>query len=484
MKKVSKILSLLLTLALVLGMAVTAFADSTVTTGSITINNAVAGQNYTVYRIFDLSHDDTFEAITYTVNPAWEAFFADPATAAAPGRNYVDIDAQGYVTWKENADAAEFAKKAQVYAATLSNNQGQVTAAGTTVEFKGLEFGYYLVDSSLGVLCALDTTMPDVTMQEKNGVPTDYKEVQEDATQAFGKVNDADIGDTVNFRSTIITQPGAEDYVFHDKMSAGLTLNYGSAADISVTLNGDAVAAGAYTIRTGREVTDGCTFEIVFSQAFCDMLEENGELAIGYSATVNENAVIAGAGNPNESRLTYGEDGQFDTTPSITKTYTWGMDVLKYANGNREKPLEGVKFVLLNSGKSKAAQVANGKLTGWVDVPAQGAPWPAGTELITDAKGEIVIDGLDADTYYLRETAGLPGYNKLADDQEITITATPDEKDNTLTFSRPTAYINNQSGAELPSTGGVGTTYFYALGGVLAVGAAVLLVTKKRAEQA
>ena len=484
MKKVSKILSLLLTLALVLGMAVTAFADSTVTTGSITINNAVAGQNYTVYRIFDLSHDDTFEAITYTVNPAWEAFFAAPATAAAPGRNYVDIDAQGYVTWKENADAAEFAKKAQVYAATLSNNQGQVTADGTTVEFKGLEFGYYLVDSSLGVLCALDTTMPDVTMQEKNGVPTDYKEVQEDATQAFGRVNDADIGDVVNFRSTIVTQPGAENYVFHDKMSAGLTLNYGSAADISVTLNGDAVAAGAYTIRTGREVTDGCTFEIVFSQAFGEMLGETGELVIGYSATVNENAVIAGAGNPNESRLTYGEDGQFDTTPSITKTYTWGMDVLKYANGNREKPLGGVKFVLLNSGKSKAAQVANGKLTGWVDVPAQGAPWPAGTELITDAKGEIVIDGLDADTYYLRETAGLPGYNKLADDQEITITATPGEKDDTLTFSRPTAYINNQSGAELPSTGGVGTTYFYALGGVLAVGAAVLLVTKKRAEQA
>ena len=245
MKKVSKILSLLLTLALVLGMAVTAFADSTVTTGSITINNAVAGQNYTVYRIFDLSHDDTFEAITYTVNPAWEAFFADPATAAAPGRNYVDIDAQGYVTWKENADAAEFAKKAQVYAATLSNNQGQVTAAGTTVEFKGLEFGYYLVDSSLGVLCALDTTMPDVTMQEKNGVPTDYKEVQEDATQAFGRVNDADIGDTVNFRSTIVTQPGAENYVFHDKMSSGLTLNYSSAADIAVTSHGAAVAAGA-----------------------------------------------------------------------------------------------------------------------------------------------------------------------------------------------------------------------------------------------
>ena len=313
---------------------------------------------------------------------------------------------------------------------------------------------------------------------------TSAKRRQTSDTQAFGRVNDADIGDIVNFRSTVVTQPGAENYVFHDKMSAGLTLNYSSAADISVTLNGNAVADGAYTVRTGREVTDGCTFEIVFSQAFCNTLGENGELVIGYSATVNENAVIAGEGNPNESRLTYGEDGQFGTTPSITKTYTWGMDVLKYANGNREKTLEGVKFVLLNSGKSKAAQVANGKLTGWVDVPAQRAPWPAGTELITDAKGEIIIDGLDADTYYLRETAGLPGYNKLADDQEITITATPGEDEDTMTFSRPTAYINNQSGTELPSTGGVGTAYFYALGGVLAVGAAVLLVTRKRVERA
>ena len=128
-------------------------------------------------------------------------------------------------------------------------------------------------------------------------------------------------------------------------------------------------------------------------------------------------------------------------------------------------PMATGKSLWKGSGKSKAAQVANGKLTGWVDVPAQGAPWPAGTELITDAKGEIIIDGLDADTYYLRETAGLPGYNKLADDQEITITATPGEDEDTMTFSRPTAY-------------------FYALGGVLAVGAAVLLVTRKRVERA
>ena len=94
--------------------------------------------------------------------------------------------------------------------------------------------------------------------------------------------------------------------------------------------------------------------------------------------------------------------------------------------------------------------------------------------------GEIIIDGLDADTYYLRETAGLPGYNKLADDQEITITATPGEDEDTMTFSRPTAYINNQSGTELPSTGGMGTTMFYILGSVLVLGAAVVLITRKR----
>ena len=480
MKKVSRILSLFLTLALVLSLAVTAFAESTTaSTGSITIENAIQGQIYTVYRIFDLSHDATFDAITYTVNPAWAGFFAKGAL----GLNYVNVDDQGYVSWKENADEAAFARAAQAYAATLSENQGQLAAAGAKVEFKGLAFGYYLVDSSLGVLCALDTTMPDVTMREKNGVPTDNKEVQEDATNRFGKVNDADIGDTVHFRSTVITQPGAENYIFHDKMSQGLTLNYDSADDISVTLDDQAVASGSYTVKLGSELEDDCTFEIHFSQAFCDTLEAGGELTIRYSATVNENAVIAGAGNPNESRLSYGEAGQFNTTPSITRTYTWGMDVLKYANDNEQMPLAGVKFVLLNSQKSKAAQVAGGKLTGWVNVPEEGAAWPTGTELTTDAKGKITIDGLDADTYYLRETVGLPGYHKLANDQEVTITANPGENGDTLTFNRPLVSISNRSGTELPSTGGIGTTYFYALGGVLAVGAAVLLVTKKRTGQ-
>ena len=106
--------------------------------------------------------------------------------------------------------------------------------------------------------------------------------------------------------------------------------------------------------------------------------------------------------------------------------------------------------------------------------------WPANTELTTDANGKIEIKGLDADTYYLRETQAPAGYNKLANDVEVKIEPTESTDGKTLTLAAVTSKINNNAGTELPSTGGIGTTIFYVLGSVLVIGAAVLLVTKKR----
>ena len=146
--------------------------------------------------------------------------------------------------------------------------------------------------------------------------------------------------------------------------------------------------------------------------------------------------------------------------------------------------LEDAQFVLLNNDKSKAATIVNGKLTSWVAVPTteEGKEiiWPANTVLTTDAKGSITISGLDADTYYLRETKAPDGYNKLAEDVTVTITPTKSTDGTTLTLAPVTAKVNNQSGTELPSTGGMGTTIFYVLGSVLVLAAVVLLVTKKR----
>ena len=486
MKLTKKLAGILLALAMVLGLAATAFAtqEGTLTGGSITINDAVPGQVYNVYQILYLeSYNASANAYAYKANSAWKSFINSDAIKGV----YVNVDAQGYVTWVKGADAAAFAKLAQVEAAKMTADATATAPAAaegatySTVEFKNLKLGYYLVDSTLGTLCSLDTTNPNVVMEEKNEVPTNVKTVQEDSTGNYGEKNDADIGQTVNFKSTITAQAGAENYVFHDTMSAGLTYT----GVTGITLNDTAVDASNYTVVT-EGLTDGCTFEVRFTQSFCDTLKANDQIVVSYTATLNENAKVGLEGNPNESKLSYGvADGTTSepsgTTPSSeTKTYTWDMDVLKYANGDESKVLKDAKFVLLNSAKTQVATIVNGKVTGWADVPDADengvVTWPANTVLTTGENGKIEIDGLDADTYYLREVEAPAGYNKLAEDKEVTITGATDE----TTYTTVVTKINNQSGTELPSTGGIGTTIFYIVGGVLVVGAVVLLVTKKR----
>ena len=481
MKQVKKLASVLLALVMALALTATAFAEGE--TGSITIKDAVVGQTYTIYQILDLeSYNASANAYAYKATTAWNTFINRDDIKGT----YVEVDAQGYVTWKGDADAAAFAKLAQKYAKDNSiTNQGSVTATSTTVSFTGLDLGYYLVDTTLGTLCSLDTTNPNVTMEEKNEVPTNVKTVEEDSTGNYGEKNDADIGQTVNFKSTITAQAGAENYVFHDTMSAGLTYT----GVTGITLNGTTVDASNYTVVT-EGLTDGCTFEVRFTQAFCDTLKANDQIVISYTATLNENAVIAGEGNPNTSTLSYGNSGDEShtpsgtTPPSETVTYTWDVDVFKYTkDGETEKALADAKFTLSKNadGSNPIALVSKGNNVYRV---AKTGETDTVTEITTDATGKFTIKGLDADTYYLTETAAPAGYNKLAGPVTIVIgengvvngtTEAPQGVDEVK--------VLNQSGAELPSTGGIGTTIFYVLGGVLVVGAAVLLVTKKRMER-
>lgn len=480
MKKASRILALLLALVLTLGLSVTAFATEAAnpTTGTITINNAVPGQTYTIYKILDLeSYNEADKAYAYKAASAWSEFI----NSAAVKDVYVNVD-NGYVTWVENADAAKFAKLAQAYAAENSiGKQGEVEATGTTVEFKNLELGYYLVDSTLGTLCALNTTNPNMTINEKNAEPTNEKTVEEDSHPGtYGGENDADIGQAVNFKSTITAQAGAQNYVFHDKMSDGLT--FGEVTGI--TLNGTTVAAeGNYTVKA-ENLTDGCTFEVEFTQDFCDKLSAKDQIVISYTATLNEKAVIGNEGNLNTSKISYGEEGKSESTPSTTKTYTWSFDVLKYhMAGEEKKPLAGAKFTLSKS-EDGANSIALVKVTDNVYRVAKDGDKDTVTEITTDATGKFEIRGLDSDTYYLTETAAPSGYNKLAGPVKVVIGS--DGKIN-VTENNPNGEgmikVENKSGTELPSTGGMGTTIFYVLGGILAVGAVILLVTKKRVER-
>ena len=478
MRNTKKLVGLLLALVMVFAVsAVMAAQEGTLDGGSITINDAVPEQVYKAYQMLYLeSYNASANAYAYKANSAWETWLRSQSS-------YVAFDSQGYVTWVKGADAAAFAKLAQAQAASMTADATTTApAAGegktySTVAFSDLKLGYYLVDTTLGTLCSLDTTNPSVIMEEKNEVPTNVKTVQEDSTGNYGEKNDADIGQTVNFKSTITAQAGAENYVFHDKMSEGLTYT----GMTGITLNGTAVDASNYTVVT-TGLTDGCTFEVCFTQAFCDTLKANDQIVISYTATLNEKAVIAGDGNPNTSKVSYGDSSNTKFTPdSQTKTYTWDVDVFKYTmNGETETALADAKFTLSKNsdGSNPIALVSEGNNVYRV---AKTGETGTVTEITTDATGKFTIKGLDADTYYLTETAAPAGYNKLAGPVTIVIgengvvngtTEAPQGVDEVK--------ILNQSGTELPSTGGIGTTIFYVIGGVLVIGAAAMLIAKRK----
>ena len=469
-----KIISVLLALVMTLALSVTALAAGE---GSITVDNAVNGKNYTIYRIFDLNdHNSDYSAINYKVSTKWADFFKN----GAKGLEYVTIDGQGYVTWKDGASAADFAAEAIKFAADNHiENDGEKTAAGGEVKFTDLPLGYYLVQSDLGALCSLDTTMPNVTIKEKNGVPTVDKKVKEG--EAWGKTNDANIGDTVNFQTTInVVDGNPKNYVLHDKMSAGLTFK---AESVVVKVGNRTLTADTdYTLVTAG-LTDGCTFEIRFIE---NVLKPNDVVTVSYSATLNDKAVIAGAGNPNDTKLSYTDTNNtsHETVPSVTHTYTWQVDVYKYTTKDKnETALADAEFVLYRGADSNKEYVVvtAGKVSDWTSDKSKA------TVFKTPENGRFSIVGLDTGTYYLEEIKAPAGYNLLKDPIKVVITATVDSGTNvgtaTVTYGETSTgevKIENNTGTELPSTGGMGTTIFYVLGGVLMAGAFVLLVVRKR----
>ncbi len=478
MKHAKKLVSILLAMVMVLSMSTAVFAAQGTNdySGSITINNAEEGHTYNAYQILVLeSYNTDVGAYSYKANAAWEGWLKNQT-------QYVSIDDQGYVTWVEKADAAAFAKVALAHAKDASIAPDAIkTADSKTVEFTGLNLGYYLVDTTLGTLCSLDTTIPNVTMNEKNEVPSQKKEVQEDSDGSWGSENTAEIGDTVNYRTTIKAKPGAKKYILHDVMSKGLTLNPESitvAEPAGVTKGQDASNGDYHVVTTG--LSDGCTFEVVFHQSYLDTITANTNIVVTYSAVVNENAQVSSSDNPNETKLEYGEASNPEdkfTPPSETKTYTFKVDVVK--TDDKNKVLDGAQFKLYDA-KTGGNEIALVKVSDGVYRLAKGGE--TAVEYITTVKGQLKIKGFDANTnYYLEETKAPDGYNKLAERVEIAVKdANVEASVSNDTWQSGGVHIVNKAGDELPSTGGMGTTVIYIVGGVLVAGAAVLLILRSR----
>jgi len=489
MKNMKRIAALLLALLLVLAMVPAAFADGE--TGSVTINGVSNTVTYEIYRLLDLeSYDITAGAYSYKANAAWVGFFATDDAKA-----YMSTDADGYVTWTGSDDddtVAAFAKLALAYA--KANNIASVKSSENTGEFEittnpetgivsgkfsDLPLGYYLVDSSVGALCGLTTTNPNASINAKNGFPTVDKQVQEDSTKQWGDVNSADIGQTVEFFVTINVHAGAQNYELHDRMSDGLTFKGVTKVEHVVPGTGtntyvDDSSKYTVTVNTS-DISDGCTFEVVFTEEFCNDLKTNDKVIVYYNAMLNRNAAVAGAGNPNTAWLTFGEGNK--SNEDVTHTYTYGIDIVK--TNSQNTLIDGAQFKIYDAatGGNEIKVVLMDD-----DVTYRRARADEEGVAIEVTNGQVRVVGFDNGTYYLEETEAPDGYNKLSARQRFIISdANLDAVFNDGIFSTGSGvHVVNKTGSMLPETGGIGTTIFYIVGGVLVAAAVVLLVTRKR----
>ena len=258
-------------------------------------------------------------------------------------------------------------------------------------------------------------------------------------------------------------------------MSAGLTLNPDSIEATGLRKGQDANNGDYHVVTTG--LSDGCTFEVVFHQSYLDTITENTDIVVTYSAVVNEKAQVSPSANPNKTTLKYGEGSKFETVPSETKTYTFKVDVVKTDEDN--KVLNGAQFKLFDA-KTGGNEIALVEVSDGVYRLAKDGE--TGVEYITTVNGELEIKGFDANTnYYLEETKAPDGYNKLAERVEIAVKeANLEASVSNGVWQNGGVHIVNKAGDLLPTTGGMGTTILYIIGGVLVVAAGSMLVIRRK----
>lgn len=455
MKSIKKLICMLF--MLVLSVVNVSAAEK----GTITINKAIVNESYNIYKVLDLeTYDKVNNHYIYRAASGWETFL-DGATDYLEARNE---NGDKYYVWKDGVDksmAKEFAEKAYKYAKDNNNITPTTKTANTTkVVFDNLDLGYYLVDSSVGALLHLTTTNPTATVNEKNTLnPNVDKNVLENSTGVYGKENDDMIGSTINYKSTITTGAGYGSYVLYDKMDKGLTFNVNS---VVVKIGDDVVEANNYVVKTN--VTD-YTFVIEFNDEFILKQPKNTNIDVYYTATLNKDATIEGDGNINETFLKYGNNITTDKKKTIT--YTYAFEIIKTNKEGVE--LTGAEFILLDKLGNEIKVILKDEETKTYRIAT-------GNEIGVNIKaGKATIEGLDKDSYKLKEVVSPEGYNKLTSPVEFSVNGKTND-----TIERTRVNVINYTGSELPETGGIGTKLFITSGLSLVLICGLVLVTKLR----
>ena len=485
-------MALLAAFALVLAMAVPALADG----ANLYTISVPAGSNHTyqVYQIFTGDYSNgKLSNVKWGKNSNSRGDGVDVGTKVA--QSVLDELAAVNTTAATDADKLRVIEKY----ADLSGESMATVSDGNSVNVTA---GYYLFKDTTvtaGNEVYITEVVGDVTIKAKNSnVPGFEKKLKDknDTTDNnfsdWQDVADHDIGDVIPFKleGTVpadYTEYTSYYFAFHDEEEAGLTFD----PDSVKVYVGDAEITTGFEVKT--TTTDGCSFEVVFSDLkTIDAVQAGSKIRVEYTSTLNPNAVIGGNGNLNKAKLEYSNNPRVTDSRGMTVwdnvvVFTYQVVVNKYANSVEENnKLPGADFTLTKKLNGDTTKV----------IAAVKSP---------DGK-QFTFKGLDDGEYTLTETVTPDGYNTI-DPITFTVTAThgtewdgkgvrgnlitaltgnaapgeitftPDKGTGALTTN-----VINKSGTVLPSTGGMGTTVFYVVGGGLMAVAVVLLVTKKRME--
>lgn len=523
-------------IATVFGLAATTVATANAADGAtLTVSTADAkfvGKTVNAYKMFSatVGGEGANKAVSYTLTDTWKPFFMDSTASGLNGATDANVNdkANEYVSELAGDNLVAFATKASNWAQTQAKNitadkTATVSAGATngnyTATFTGLDYGYYVVavpgatlantSGQYATLVSVDST--NVNANIKGSLPTVDKKVQVNGNGA--DTADAKIGDTLTFTltSTIPDMSAYDTYTFNfkDTLSKGLT--YGDITSVTVEgVDAPLVKDTDYTVTT-TPAAAGNTLLTVGMTDFKNKQQTNAgkKITVTYTATLNENAVVGGAGNVNSATIQYSNDpsstGTGESEPDKVRVFTYGFTVDKYTGDNYNDAatrLAGAEFTLTAKGDTSAikfVQVNAGSATEDAVYRVAKAGETAGTTttITTPANGKVVFQGLKNGEYTLTETKAPAGYNKLASaigvkvngsndgtdttNATVNITYNNDNNDTTYdqTVSNGVIPVQNKSGAILPGTGGMGTIAFTVIG-VLVIALGVAWTLKRK----